>query len=136
MSNQTYVRLVAVLPAAFAVYGGAVVVWTLQLREIFSPTLGVLIGALILLIAMAAVGTLLATSRWSVPALLLAGASAWGSFFALPRIYPLVNASSEPPSFLALYGWRGAMILVSLATVASAFWVQSLLRAESSQAGA
>ena len=131
MSNQSFIRLIAILPAAFLLVGAELCRWALLLRDYTAPAPGLAAGAIICLASLWAIAALLAVSPRASRALIATGIATWIGVLASPLIVPIVNASSEPPSFVERFAWLGAAILVPVATAAAVVALRAFSRAAS-----
>ena len=114
MAERTRLRLIAVVAGIFAVLGIALIVISFRVRRYWSPTPGVLTGALVTMASALAALQLWRAARNAAVIFAVAGIAAFVMVYALPWLFPLVHASSEPPSFFEAYGYETALILLVL----------------------
>jgi hypothetical protein len=109
---------------------------SVQLRPYFPPARGVLAGAIVLVTAGIATNQLWRATRTAPALLLAAGAFLFTVVGALPWLFPLVNASSEPPSFLERYAFPAVLLLILIVTLGTAAFARSSLLGLASRAAA
>ena len=114
MAERTRLRLIALVAGSFAVLGIALIVISFRVRRYWSPTPGVLTGAIVTMTSALAAVQLWRAGRHAAVVFAGAGIAAFAMVYALPWLFPLVHASTEPPSFFEAYGYETALILLVL----------------------
>jgi hypothetical protein len=122
MTARTKLRLIALVSGAFMILGLALVVVSIQVRRYFSPTPGILIGLIVMLISSAASVQLWRSGKNAAVLFGTAGVGAAGMVFIAPWLFPLVQATSELPSFFELYAFVLVPVLI-LALVIPMTWL-------------
>jgi len=118
MTVRAQLRWISLAPIVFALVGALLVVLGIDLRSAFSPTPGVLAGVIVIVAACVATAQLWRAARQAPVLVVVAGVCLAGAIYALPRFYPLVNASSEPMSLLEQNAFLIALVVVAVLTVA------------------
>jgi hypothetical protein len=122
MAERIQLRLIALVAGIFAVLGVALIVISFRVRRYWSPTPGVLIGSIVTTASSLAAFQLWRAARNAAVVFAAAGMTVIGLVYALPWLFPLVHASTEPPSFLEAHGYETALGLVA-AIVALLTWL-------------
>lgn len=129
MTSRAKPRLAIVAPAVDAAVGAYIIHFAIVAREVFPPHTGILTGLAVIAAAAVAAWQLWRSARGTSAVLLVAGLCALTGLGALPEIFPIVHASSEPPSFLESHGYEMAIGVVVLTTIAAALYVHRASRA-------
>jgi hypothetical protein len=133
VTERTELRIWILVPLLFLVLGGAIL-WVFHgFRAYISPTTGYVSGAVVIVLALATIQRLWTGARSAWAVILIAGLAALLGVVVPTQGIDLVNASSEPPTFLALYWWYGLLALILLLTIcasARTWWLASHRRAE------
>ena len=114
------------IPALFGLFGVALSVGSVQARRYWAPAPGILVGSIVS--AAVAARQLWQVARNATAAIACAGVCGFGALYATPSLFPLVNASSEPPSFLLLHGFSIALFTAAALTAAGTWLTYRALR--------
>jgi hypothetical protein len=135
MTARVRLRLVAIVPALFAVGGVEIVRLCLQARAFVSPTRGVIVGIGVIAVAAIAVVQLWRATRSSPILVLASGVYLFVAVGMLPwllGIADMVNATGgdEALSFIAVHGYEIAMAAFAILTVGAALVARGAFRTE------
>lgn len=128
MTVRTQLRLIALVAALFALVGLTLIAISYEVRRYWSPTPGVFLGSLTIVTAAVAARQLWRATGAAPPALAVAGLAACASVVAVPWLFPLVHASSEPPSFLEAYGYWTAVLSVAILAIVATWLARRFVR--------
>lgn len=128
MAQRTRLRLIAFVAGMFAVLGLALIVISYRVRRYWSPTPGVLVGITVTTASALAILQLWRAARNAAVVFAAAGIAVFGMVYALPWLFPLVHATTEPLSFLEAHGYETALVLVAAIVGLSTWLVQRWLR--------
>ena len=135
MNNRLRLRLLAIVPALFAMPGAALITVCVAYRAYVSPTRGVITGVVIVGISAAAIVQLWRGSR-SAPMLIVAsGGCLLISVYTWPWVLgpiDLVNAvgTDEEPSFIFLHAFQIALATILFLTIGGSVGARRTLRAK------
>jgi hypothetical protein len=125
---RTQLRALAVVPVFFSFIGISVIAFTLLFRRLWSPVPGIGVGAVVVVASAVAVAALWRASPRAPVALMTSGAVTLVAYLLLDRLFPLVQASSEPPPPFAQYWYPANLVAIVVLTIASAWGARVCLR--------
>jgi hypothetical protein len=127
-TTRIHLRIIALIPLLFGIFGLALLATSIQLRHYWAPAPGILIASTVVISAALAIYLLWRAARSATAVVATAGVCCFGALYAVPRLFPLVNASDEPPSFFLFHGFSIALLAVGILTVAAAWLTHRALR--------
>jgi hypothetical protein len=128
VTPRTRLRGLSLIPALYALFGLGIIAATVPFRHFWSPVPGYAAGAAILLVAMVTTRELwLARSRAPL-GLLMSGVVTLAVLLLLNRIFPFVEASSEPPSLIARAWYPTVLGFTAVFTLTSPWIAHASLR--------
>jgi hypothetical protein len=127
MHRRDELHLASLLPLAFGLFGLHIVASTLQFRVYWSPLRGILVGSVLLVTSVLAVWQLWRGTARAPIALGMAGCCALGALLALDWLFPLINATTEPPSVLERLWYPLTLVLLTAVTAATVYRVRRLI---------
>jgi hypothetical protein len=117
MNARARLRAISLIPSIFGLLGALLICNSVAFRSVVPPGRGIVVGAIVMAAAAVSIHQLWRGTRRSPAALLASTAATFGAVFAMHWIFPVVNASSEPPSFFEAHGWWLALfVLLALST--------------------
>jgi len=123
--NELY--LASLLPIVVGAFGLYVVAGTLRFRAYWSPLPGVLVGVVLLVNAALAVWHVWRGTARAPVVIGVAGGCALGAMLGLDWLFPIVNATSEPPSVMERLWYPLALVLLTALTTATVYHVRRLV---------
>ena len=127
MHRRDELHLASLLPLAFGFFGLHVITSTLKFRAYWSPVPGLLAGGVLLMTAALAIWQLWRGTARAPIALGIAGSCAFGALLALDRLFPLITATTEPPTVLERLWYPVTLVLLVAVTTATVYRVRRLV---------
>jgi hypothetical protein len=122
-------RLALALPLTFIALAAAEAWWTWQSREYWSPVPGIAVASLVLVTACVAIWTLWSGRPFAPTAIALNGVCTLGMAVALPWLFPIVIATTEPPTLFERVRYPLGVVAIVVCSVVYVWGVGRTLRA-------
>lgn len=121
MTTLSRFRILALIPGFFGLLGLAIAVATVPFRRYWSPVPGVSAGLLTAVVGAVACRELWRAGSWSVVAAVASGALTLALFLFFNYFFPLVQATTEPPSIVERF-WYPAIVVTIVVLTCLAAW--------------
>jgi len=108
VTSRSVLRRLALIPLLHALFGAWVITATASLRQYWSPVPGYLAGTSLVLVAMVTVRQLWLPKSRAALWVGISGGVTTVVLLLLGYVFPLVNATTEPPSLI----WRAWYLIV------------------------
>lgn len=117
-------RVVTILPLIFVALAVAEMWWTWRSRAYWSPVPGLTIGMATAALAIVAIWMCGAARPAAPIALALSGLCTLGMALALPRLFPLVNATTDALTLFERVRYPLGLAAIGIATVAGVHYLR------------
>ena len=128
MTPRRQMRLAIALPLTFIALAAAQVWWTWQFREYWSPMPGIAVGVLVMVTACIAIWALWSGRTFAPTAITLNGVCTFGMAVALPWLFPVVAATTDPSTLFERVRYPLGLLAIVVCSIACVRVVRRTLR--------